>query len=104
MTTPKDSDAKAIPPAQPSGDQLYQQLCKLLRDDPDVEELGLVVHASPALFGQGKDDEDAEDDGPPFILREHRLGIAFWCIPSLFSHAVSAFNRTRKQVCSFVPR
>ena len=55
-----------------------------------------MIQASPSLFGEKGADLDPDDDGPPFILREHKLAIAFWCIPPLFKFAANSFNEMRK--------
>lgn len=34
----------------------------------------------------------------PYILFNHKLGIAFWCIPKLYSHSLDLFRETRKSV------
>jgi hypothetical protein len=63
------------------------------------DELGLVVSAAPELYGGEPlpvaEGEPEDEDGPPFILREHKLGVAFWCIPALFGYAQQVFKAAR---------
>ena len=69
------------------------------------DALGLVYLADPKVFEEGskKADNvtvdrtlDHEDHGPPFLLSEHNLGIAFWCIPLLLQHVYPAFHKEIK--------
>jgi len=60
------------------GAELFGELIKLTDSDPDIDEMGLLV--SP------------KRKGPPFILEEHKLGIAFWCIAPLYSYAFKLFT------------
>lgn len=41
------------------------------------------------------DEPENEDDGPAFILREHKLAVAFWCIAPMFADAVKQLNALR---------
>lgn len=35
--------------------------------------------------------ESGDEKGAPFICREHKLGIAMWCIPDLYRFATDLF-------------
>eukprot|EP00455_Lapot_gusevi_P004665 TRINITY_DN11922_c0_g1_i2.p1 TRINITY_DN11922_c0_g1~~TRINITY_DN11922_c0_g1_i2.p1 ORF type:complete len:443 (-),score=45.40 TRINITY_DN11922_c0_g1_i2:41-1297(-) len=71
------------------GSVIYQQLNDLFDQDPDIDELGLLVSIPENESGESNE---------LFLLKDHKLGIAFGCIPLVYSHAHALFLPLRQKV------
>lgn len=84
----------------PAGVVLFNKLNALFDSDPGIDELGIVITASPSFY---LDDgsEDVYDPlahpeyGPPFCLIEHKLGIGQWVIPLLIAFGLPRMHELR---------
>ena len=89
------------------------EIVSLIAEGLYSDELGLVLSAKEEHYRDEAntimEDTDDVDDGtasasgmemeePPFLLREHSLGVAFWCIPILLQYAVSRFREIMETV------
>lgn len=66
------------------------------------------MSAHPKNFGRICKDENADERAYPFVLQEHKLGIAFWAVAPIYGAARDIFHPLRDQlkgVCStMLPR
>eukprot|EP01080_Neovahlkampfia_damariscottae_P008224 gene8224-49_t len=76
------------------GKVLYEQLIKLL--DEELLEYGLLILKQPenTNFDETKllDESFSSQSTSPFLLKEKRLGVAFWSIPIFYSFAFQKFR------------
>ena len=95
------------------GEAACERLKELFELDPDIDEIGFVVDTEENHFGELVPDREkgiSEDldhpcsfsdpepcrhaeHGSAFVLCEHKLGIAYWCIPSILAAAHAKLNR-----------
>lgn len=82
--------------AEDAGGALFRELDALLDADPHIDEMGLVVSTAP-FSGDSGGADDADARGRPFVLVDHKLGVAFWAVKPLFRWLVAAFRAARAQ-------
>jgi hypothetical protein len=90
-----DAAPECFDAAQKQDDEDDDDETKQATNNNKADSYALIVHAMHALraaFTKAADDNEEEEFCVPFILHEHKLGIAYWCIPVLFKYAVQQFN------------
>ena len=94
----KNSDQKLC--FNDAGKLLYEKLNSIFEFDDDIVELGLMLSKQEApatleelqsILDKHSNVEPARhvETNIPFLYKDHRIGLSFWCLPLLYRYAYS---------------
>src|SRR5436309_2783834 len=93
-----------------SGKRMYNTFNDLFTQDPNIDELGIILITEPPAQQHQVSKIINENESVkiellevPFVLQNHKLAVGAWCLKPFYEYSTRKFAKTLKHLRKIVP-